>query len=753
MTGPLVLPLDRGLDRGTGLVEVDQSSALDLREFLPREGKLQLRPPLGSAISTISGITHICHSEYFEAKGVVVYVVYDSASRAVKVYTTDLNGTSVVSIGTWGTLTAGAVEPPRFSAAESYSYMLLAHDEPTVTRRLTTQVFDGATIANLTANLDATSAKAYIARGVVEHLGYVWSWGFGSDSDKSRPEALRCHRPSDPRTIDTNVAWTVGARDQAILSCRPCLAGLLIMKPGRSYLLEGVDYRSFGVSPADRNAGAITMRAATTWGDYVYSWTADGPRRTANGIFQPLELPLELRAKLPVGLPTSVPLAYAHVMAWPTEEMLLWAFPDPTNDETLVFALSTRGNLLRWSYWHLPVAVMTGLTVRPTSESAVVAPGYPTATVHAGIQQATTYRTRLTFTLNQVVGDETVEVWGRQGANPYAVLTSFPISTAAATMTRDITVSASGSWDLAVRFLRGGVPLSTFTGDPSTWPAGALDTGAVEALAALTLTSFAFTPASTIAAGTWAAGWSGLATDAAAVLSMSVLDDGPHVSAYGTQGYLLGSASSESPITNQPAINVASVSSRAVTGVHALVSTLSGRTCVLSAIQTKTLGNGLVGSSTISNKLSAFFGLDESPGTQPYPPNGTSQNYGVKQYSVSAGPGGTYVQALWRTSTSWAAATAATTEVVALYRAASTYVSSTTELIVETPPGSGGPYDKNTTQNADASGGIASCDVRGVGVTIERLTYVRHLITSGGTMKYTRWRGLGAPSPTGTCAL
>lgn len=716
------LPFGRGLDRASGTLVVDPRAGADVRNVILKEGKAEVRPGVGTPLQTFAEGA-VCFLGLFRAKAKLVAVTYAASTRAVKVYTLDLSGNTPTLIGTWGTLPDGAVEPPRFSMAEAFSTVLLAHDEPSVTRRLVTKTFDGTTLASLTANLDNTMAKDVLFRGVVEHLGYVWGWGFGADNDKSRPEAVRVSKPGDPTVFEPQSYFLAGARDDAVLACRPGGAGLLVLKAAETHVIVGADKRTFGLLPADRTSGVAAMRLVTSVGGTVYAWTLKGPARTTDGYWSPLDIPLELQDRLPAGLPEAGQLPHGHVTHLPDEQLLIWWFPDFQAAETIGFCLSERNGDLRWSYLTLPFPLLSGAVVAQTPETSNVQPGYASAVSHSGVQTGDTFQTKVTFTLNAYVGDETVEVWGRQGASAYTLLTTTGVNTSASSQSILVPVPAAGSWDLAVRFTRGGQARSDHAdADPTNWPAAAKATGTVTALPALAINSPTYTPAATIAAGTWGASW-GTPVSGAAVKLYYQQRESIEPTSYSGDGALVH--------TSAP--NATNVSGLAA-------STLAGWWMRARVVQTLTV-NGIAGSSPTSAWSSeVFFGLDEAPGQAGTP--FTDGSYRVTE------PPGTGITVHWVNSGSVASASAGSSDI--FWRITGRYGTMPVDDLAAVAI----PTTSFTrTEPFGQSGTGVSCYRSGSGYTVEHQAWVRHLLTIGGVQRYTRYGKVFTAAASGVCQL
>lgn len=728
------IPLDRGLDRSTGQLVVDSSSAVEIRDFLPREGKLEARPGMGVSIGVAALGDAVCHQDHFRAKSLLIEITYDRATRAVTVYALDLNGVPVATIGTLGTLATGALEPPRFFTAESYSFLVIAHDEPNVTKRIKTQYTDGASLTSLVANLDTLGSNDTVFRGTEQWLGYTWQWGYGANNDKNRPEVLRPSRPSDPRTLDATVAFLGGPRDEPILRAIACDAGLLLCKERSTYLLSGQDYATFGVKPRDGSYGLAAGRLAVKVGGTVYGWTHVGPRSTSTGIWDALELPLALKAALATDYPQGLQVELGHASYWSDEDTVLFAFPDLTANQTLVVALSLRGTALRWSHWVLPVAILSACFVGVSNEAGAVSPGLSSATSHGGVQTGAIFQTKVTVTHSAAVGDETIEVWGKQGANPYLKLTSFPIVTAAATQSKQIVVGASGSWDLAVRYLRNGIPRSDHTGDPSTWPAGAKATGTVTALPAIAASGLTYVPGATIAAGTWNLSWAAPVTGATVQVQIAVRSIEPVDTTFGNTSYVdvIGTLFAPFTVYNSPP-NATSISGLSTTQFG---QQMAGREVLAQVIQSLTV-NGVSGfslpSGLIQQSGAGIWGIHEIPGMAAIP-------YDVQSFKVGTPPG-TFVKANWVNTASVASASSGVTEVVKQYKVPSSNLSQSIRSAI------------GTSLTSEVFPAVAPCDcgTAGQGNNVLAWTYVRHRLVIAGVEQFTIWRSIGQVG--GICSL
>lgn len=702
----LPMPTGLGLDRATGTIVVDPRAPADVRNMSLWDGRAALRPGAGPVVETIAGPSAICHQAYFRAAAKLVIVTYTASSRSVDVYTADLNGNNAQLLANWGTLGDGAVELPRFSHAEMWGKMVLAHFEPNVVKRLVTKHTTGSSLTTLTANLDGTGAKNVHFAWVAAHLGFIFAGGFGSDSDKDRAEVVRVSSPLDPTIFLATHYVLVGERGELCMGGYPCATGLLIPKAAESHVITGEDKRTFRPLPADRSYGTVTHRAALTVGGTVYAWTHVGPQRTSTGYWEPLHFPLDLQAALPAGFPTAYELANCHADYDPDEEVLRWFFPDYMAGVTTVIALTLRGGGLRFSYESYPIPISCTARVSPRAEAATVAPAFASAVSHSGVQVGAVFQTKATVTLNDYVGDETGEVWARQGASPYTLVFSKPIDTSASTMSFTFTLPASGSWDVAIRFTRAGAPRSDHPGtDPTSWPAACKATGTVTALATLTPGAPTYTPGATLAAGTWGASWSAPASGATVEVRVRAADYPWRVvfpPVYSHNGLLVHTSAPDATSVSGLAIDPGSL-------------TLAGRDVQVKVTQRLTV-NGIAGSSVESAySATAFFGLSEAPG---------GPSFGAITSQVTEPPGTTIVTN-WTESASVPSASGGLTEVHGQF---ANQVVATNAIAVAL----------GTLTGTLPAPTITSCATRGAGSIWSVSAWVRHKLTIAGVEQYTQ---------------
>lgn len=472
-----------GLDRAMGEYALRPGSLFDVRNVWLRDSKLSLRAGIGDPTDTLTGQV-LCYGTMFRsaAKGVTIW--YDPVSRDVTVYTTNLLGGDLTQVGTsaWDTLPAGAVEPPRFTAAEAFGTMLLAHDEPDVSKRLVTQVYDGTALSDLQADLDGTGAEDVVFRGVTAYLGYMVGWGFGTDGDPERPETVRISMPGDPAVFQANHYFNVGVRSVAVIGAQPSAGGLVLFKERETYLLTGTDRSTFDYRLIDAAHGCLGARASVSLNGVVYFRSRDGMRQTAGEQSQELALPLELDRPVAPGLPsnpTRTHIWYAYSAA---HQAIVEGVPDFGNNQTMLYEYSLRDGLAgsRWTTSVWPVAVPHAWAMYESTETSIADPGEPDNVSFAGSQGASTASALVSWTNDSIVGDEQVEVWVRPDAGAWVQSTAVRVSGTTQSTTITTGITGSGSYDVALRMTRRGVYLATYLDpDPANWPAGAQATGSV----------------------------------------------------------------------------------------------------------------------------------------------------------------------------------------------------------------------------------------------------------------------------------
>ncbi|HUU95989.1 MAG TPA: hypothetical protein VM487_09620 [Phycisphaerae bacterium] len=138
----VALQWGKGVDRSSGAIGEDPTKFTDLRNLLFTTTGVRMRGGLGSPVEAITGVDHVCFITTFREVAKSIAVCYNQTTKLVTVWEGNLLGAGWTLVGEWGDLDAEATAPPQFTAAETYGVLMLTHDEPNVTHRLPTMVYD-----------------------------------------------------------------------------------------------------------------------------------------------------------------------------------------------------------------------------------------------------------------------------------------------------------------------------------------------------------------------------------------------------------------------------------------------------------------------------------------------------------------------------------------------------------------------------------------------------------------------------------
>lgn len=373
------LPFGPGLDRATGAMAGRQGVLLDGRNVFAAEGKLAHLPTLQTTwFPTFSSESDIIGIFTILATKDIIIVTFDQATRNVVVWRINpITAPTLQSVGTWGTVNAASSYlPPRVVAAELNGRLYLAHEEPTITYRLATQVYTpnandalvGA-IANLTANLDNAGAAAVYFRAVATWNDSLWGTGFGSAADPDHPEIVRV---SDPltATFQPPALFYVGAVKDAVTALVPVGQILAVRKRTSGFRITGNAPGNYGIEPAESGHGCEHARlAVVTETGEAFVWDHSGPRRLLDdGSSVPAGDVLDLQGASPRGAVTGLDYGYslpvkldAARLRWGfgvyeyNERLVRFVFPAIDNagnrgTDTGEFVLSRRQPDLRWTH-------------------------------------------------------------------------------------------------------------------------------------------------------------------------------------------------------------------------------------------------------------------------------------------------------------------------------------------------------------------------------------------------------------------
>jgi hypothetical protein len=482
-----LLPFVGGLDRARGAAVADSRDYSDLRNALMLDGSLRVRPGIGSSIRAISGATDICYITVFQSIARVIAVTYDSGSRDVDVWSLDLQGNDPISVGTWGTLAGDAATPPMFSSAESYNILVLAHDEEVVTNRLDTMRFDPASIGNpfdtIDADLDGNGAVPVQFRWVTTHFGYVFAGGYGSPSEP-RSDIVRQSSPVDPTIYEPNRYVAVGTRDDPVLGGVSHRGTFIVGKGQSTWAIRGTTSADFAPALIDPRIGWVNHRAQWSQDGMLYFMSSAGPMVTdGSTMVIPAGLELDLPSLYPVGVPAEGPPRHMFAFGLPDDRHIVFACPNPEATRMRAYVLSIRREgEKRWGIWTLPTMLHGSLVLSGIS-SSVVDPGYADPVTTTGSQGLGDASIEVVVTHNDVVGDETIEVWYKPDLGVWGLLTQVPVNTSGPTQTISFTGAplVSGDYEVQVRYKRqGGRVLASYSDpDPDMWPNDSLAAGTV----------------------------------------------------------------------------------------------------------------------------------------------------------------------------------------------------------------------------------------------------------------------------------
>lgn len=501
------------LERGTGAPSANAEGQDDLRNVLVLDGALRQRGGLGPAAAAVSGADMVVGIGLFQAISKTILVVYNTTTRVVSVHAADLTGNNATLVGTWGTLPASAQAPPRVTMAESFSILVLAHDEPNVAQRLPTMRYDPslpgpspAPWEAVTANLDGLGTHPVRARLVWTHLGYLWYAGYGSNSQPARAEIVRVSRADNPVVLDPQHYFLVGTRDAPVLAGASVRDVLLVFKGDSIYRITGGSRATWEIEPMDAVTGIVGPRAHYFLNGQLYFWALDGPRVTDGVTVQPVDFALDPLGRRPAGLPAMGPGEGCFTAFVSEARHLLFCFPLPGQSRTLAFALSLwRPDAPRWSYWALEAPVLCAALTAPGVPVVAVPPGFASAVTTSGSVGEATGSVSVTWTHNDAVGDESVELWYKPAAGAWSLAATVPVATGNPTQTAAFSAGVvAGAYEVQVRYRRGTQVRDTYqSADPDTWPAGSRGTGTVIIIAVPVITSLVYNPQTGLASLAW----------------------------------------------------------------------------------------------------------------------------------------------------------------------------------------------------------------------------------------------------------
>ncbi len=357
----LPIPFGQGLDRATGVSQIQPTLFEDLREVILFAGKAQIRKGT-ERTSTLednlgAGLDITLQLQPLRVESAAMGVGFDDTSKELFLNLLAIDGTNPTAIlsalpnGRLFLLDGGATfDPPILHMVDTFGRMYIAHDEPLLAARNATRVYNpnvSPRIDDLVGDLDDDDVEEPIQfRGVTRHLSYLVGWGYGTDADKDRPDVVRVSLAGDPDLFDPRHFFLAGQRSEPVLTCRTAGPLLLVFKETETYEIFGYSPETFGIRPADTLFGCVGSRLAVTVANTVFFWSTQGPRMSAGGESVDLAIPLDIGGPDPATLAaeSEVEQAFAVYSAFDRIVMFVWGLR--------VYVLSLRmPGALRWSYF------------------------------------------------------------------------------------------------------------------------------------------------------------------------------------------------------------------------------------------------------------------------------------------------------------------------------------------------------------------------------------------------------------------
>lgn len=485
------MPFGQGLDRETGVMAVRPGSIENVKNLILFEGKATVRKgfALVDSYEDDEGapLTHILEIVALRTEQTTIVAGYNAATGKVFIYRASNQGKNPeilpfsASQTHWFQLPA-ASPAPRIIGTDTYGKVVLAHDEPLITRRAPTVYHDpleANPVTVLEAALDGSGLAPVKFRGVVRHLNYLFGWGFGTKTFPDRPEIVRVSLPGEPLSFSAEHYFLAGQRGEPVLRCGPIGKTLAVLKEADSYEIFGYDRQTFGIRPLDPLRGVASPRLALfisgqlfAWG--VTPWTHDGSSGP-----QELSVPLDLDGPDPVDLVAQGATADGFVAYLPKRQCVLFIFG------RRVYCLSIRGEPWKWSYWELgftPTAA--GLLFVSSSNIVASTPpiGYPEALPPeqwgANAIGPTTAIAKVKH--HGTIGAELLETFVRPAAGAWTKLPTVEVKNAGIEgATQNVPISglvAATTYDLAFRYRRNGKYAAGYDdpahpNDPDFWTA------------------------------------------------------------------------------------------------------------------------------------------------------------------------------------------------------------------------------------------------------------------------------------------
>ncbi|MCK5652990.1 MAG: hypothetical protein KAJ42_16490, partial [Gemmatimonadetes bacterium] len=353
----ITLPYGEGLERSKGVMVINPTTFDDLRNVFQYDGKAQVRRGLTLASVLIddqaNGLDVTLMLEPLRSLSASMGVGYGTGNREVWLNRLAIDGSLPIEVGQLGTLGGDATfVPPIIIGADSDNKFFIAHDEPKLTARFVTQVFDpegSPQLSPLTANLDGTSGdRDVFFRGVVRHLSYIFGWGFGNVQDPNRGDVVRVSNSGDSRVFEDFAFFEAGQQGETVMVCRSAGPTLMVFKETETYEIFGYSPDTFGIRLADSLFGCVGSRLAVSIAGTVFFWSTQGPRLSSGGPSVDIAVPLDIDGPDPATLVAESDPQDAFAAYDPRTRVVQFVWGQR------VYALSIRDpQRPRWSYYEL----------------------------------------------------------------------------------------------------------------------------------------------------------------------------------------------------------------------------------------------------------------------------------------------------------------------------------------------------------------------------------------------------------------
>jgi hypothetical protein len=463
----LRLPFGGTLDRDAGVAVSQPSSMRALTNALPKRGKAEVRGGmvLTTTLPAVAGsCTAVVLIHPLVSQQEAIAVGFYQQDRSLRVFRLSGDGVSVIqSLGVWVNLHAQS--EPRVSVAEGFSVVLLAHDEPVLSRRAPTKIFrvfgDG-TLGNLEAEFDEAGRTAVYFRSVMAWGDYMVGFGFGSALE-DRPEFLRLSLPGEPGRFDRDHYFIVGNRGEPITGLGEAGGNLMVFKASKTYRVVGNSPVNFGILPAYALVGCPHQNLIVSVDGSCYFWSLEGPRVTMGGDNRDVAMLLDLEGEDPDWLPAKAALKDGVALYHLKTRVVEWVFG------MRGYALSLDGEGLKWGHSDrgVPIASSGVLYSGGPKLEGLAA---PTSFSTIGTVEALSTRAILPLAHTGAVSETMGELWLRAGQGVWSRARDFIVqgSSQQETLTG---LTAMTNYAVAVRHRRGGeFPSAYAVEDPGLWP-------------------------------------------------------------------------------------------------------------------------------------------------------------------------------------------------------------------------------------------------------------------------------------------